>query len=177
MTTNVHPLYLPPIVCWFNRTCVQVQRVKGVLINALKVISTLLVFATIFVHIIRLWNFVAWGVIGSLWSLTVCITLISGSILTVLSSERRSSRSDPSVILDPMAGVAISQKVIMSIFFLATYIYTWLYYEVCGGTDVLVWWSECADRRGPSLFPILKWTTVVFVWINTIGFVRLVRSN
>lgn len=177
MTTNVHPLYLPPIVCWLNRTCGQVQRVKLVVANIVKAISTLLVAATIFLHIMRLLTFFAWGVLGSLWSLMVCVTLMSGSILTVLSSERRSCASDTIVIVDPMAGVAVSQKVVMAIFFLATYIYTWLYYEVCGGTEVLVSWIECADRRGPSLFPILKWTAFVFVWINTIGFVRLVRSN
>ena len=177
MTTNVHPLYLPPIVCWLNRTCVKVQRVKQIVANIVKAISTLLVAATICLHIMRLLTFFAWGVLGSLWSLMVCVTLMSGSILSVLCSERRNCGSDTSVIVDPMAGVDVSHKVVMSIFLLATYIYTWLYYEVCGGTEVVVSWIECANRRGPSLFPILKWTALVFVWINTIGFIRLVRSN
>lgn len=177
MTTNIHPLYLPPVVCWLNRTCVQVQRVKGVVFNVLKLISSVLVFVTLFVHIIRLWNLFTWGLLGALWSLMVCITSIGGLILTILSSERRSGRSDTSVIVDPMSGVSVYQKLLMFIFFLATYIHTWLYYKFCGGTEVVVSWIECSGKRGPSLFPILKWTTFVFVWINTIGFVRLLRSN
>lgn len=177
MTTNVHPLYLPPAVCWINRTCVQVQHVKGVFYNVLKVISTMLVSVTLFVHMIRLWNMFTWGLLGSLWSLMVCITLIGGSILTIMSSERRNRRSNTSVIVDPMSGVSTSQKVIMFIFFLTTYIYTWLYYEWCSDKALVASRIECSGKRGPYLFPVINWTTFVFVWINTIGFIRLLRSN
>ena len=149
MTTNVHPLYLPPIVCWLNRTCMEVQRVKQVVANIVKAISTLMVAATICLHIMRLLTFFTWGVLGSLWSLVVCVTLMSGSILSVLSSERRSRGSDTSVIVDPMAGVAVSQKVVMSIFFLATYIYTWLYYEVCGVPRSLFRGLNAQTDEGP----------------------------
>lgn len=176
MTTNIHPLYLPLIVCWLNRTSVQVNHVKSVVFNILKIISSVLVCATLFVHMVRLWNLSVWGLLGALWSLTVCITLIGGCTLTILSSERRSSHSDTDVIADPMSGVSVSQKVLMFIFFLAAYIYTWLYYRVCGTREIVLW-IECSGRRGPSLFPILKWTTFAFVWINAIGFTRLVRSS
>lgn len=177
MTTNVHPLYLPQAVCWLNRTCAQVQRVKGLAFNALKVVSSALVTVTLFVHMIRVWNSSTWGVLGATWSLAVCITLIGGSFLTILSSERRNGSGDASAIVDPMSGVSLSQKRVTFIFLLATYVYTWLYYRVCGGTEVLVSWSECSDRRGPSLFPVVKWTGFVFVWINTIGFLRLLRVD
>lgn len=177
MTINVHPLYLPPVVCWLNRTCVQVRHAKGVMFNVLKVISSVLVFTTLFVHIIRLWNLFSWGLLGAMWSLMVCITLIGGSILTVLSSERRSSRSDTSVIADPMSGVSGSQKLIMFMLFVVTYIYTWLYYTVCSGTNVVVLRIECSSKQDASLFPVLKWTTFVFVWINTIGFIRLLNPS
>ena len=178
MTTNVHPLYLPPAVCWLNRTCAQVQRVKGFVFNGLEAMSTVLVSVTLLVHMIRLWNLSAWGLLGALWSLMVCVTLIAGSVLTTLSSGRRLTCSYTGVIGDPMAGVSRSQKLTAFGFFVATYFYTWLYYQVCAGdTEAVVSRIECSDRRGPCLFPILKWTTFVFVWINTIGFVRLVRLD
>ena len=178
VTTNVHPLYLPPAVCWLNRNCAQVQRVRIYVFNALKVISSVLVSATLFVHICRLWNLFAWGLLGALWSLVVCVALISGSVLTILSSDRRrSARGDSGAIADPMSGVSVSQKLAVFVFFSAAYVCTWLYYKYCGDTEVVVSWIECSGKRGPSLFPILKWTTFVFLWINTIGFVRLVRPN
>lgn len=177
MTTNVHPLYLPPVVCWLNRTHVQVLRVRSVLFNLVKVISIALVSVTLFVHILRLWNLFAWGLLGALWSLMVCISLIGGAIVGMLSAVRRSARSDTRAITDPMATVSISQKLIMFIFFLVTYIYTWLYYRSCGSMELVVSRLECSDRRGACLFPILTWTTFVFVWINTIGFITLVRAN
>lgn len=176
MTTNIHPLYLPPVVCWVNRTSVQVLRVKGVIFNALKVMSTFLIGTTLLVHIIRLWNMFAWGLLGTLWSLLVCITLISGSGLTILSSERRSCLSSTSVMVNTMTGISLSQKVTMFTLFLATYIHTWAYYQLCSRNKV-VWWVECSAKRGPSLLPILKCTTFVFVWINAIGFIRLLRPN
>ena len=177
VTTNVHPLYLSPVVCWLNRTCAKVQRVKGLVFNLLRAISSVLVCVTIFLHIIRLWNVFSLGLLGVMWSLMVCITLIRGYILAILSSEIRSARSDTSAIVDPMLGVSLYQKLVMFFLFLATYIHTWVYYAICSETEIVVSWIECSGRRGQSLFPILKWTTFVFVWINTIGFVRLVRSR
>ena len=175
MTTNVHPLYLPPVVCWLNRTCVHVRRVKTVVFDVLKVISSVLVLATIAVHALRLWNWFLWGSLGALWSLMVCVTLIGGYVLTLLSTEKRNHSSNTATIVDPLAGVSMYQKILMFTFFLTTYNYTWLYYQLCGSAEVVVSWIDCSSRRGPSLFPILTWTTFVFVWINAIGFVRLLQ--
>ncbi|KAJ7983655.1 hypothetical protein DPEC_G00374570 [Dallia pectoralis] len=111
-----------------------------------------------------------------MWSLTVCVTLIAGSVLTVMSSEIRSRHCDTTVIADPMAGVYVSRKLGMFMLFAATYTCTWMYNDICGGTEVVVSSIECPGTRGPSLFPVLEWTVFVFVWINAIGFVKLVRS-
>lgn len=178
MTSSIHPLYLPPAVCWLNRTCAQVQRVRINLFNVLEVISTVLVSATLFAHMCRLWNLFAWGVLGALWSLAVCIALISGCVLTILSSDRRqSARVDSGAITDTTPGVSVSQKFTLFIFSSAAWICTWLYYKYCGGTEVVVSWVDCSANRGPALFPILTWTTFVFGWINAIGFARLQRSD
>lgn len=176
-TAKVHPLYLPPGVCWINRTYDRVRRVREVLFSLVKVISVALVFVTVFVHVLRLWNLFRWGLLGALWSLTVCITLIGGSIVAGLSAATRSSRSDTRAIADPMLAISVSQKLVMLVLFLATYVYTWLYYRLCCSTELVISRVVCSDRRGPSLLPSLRWTMFVFVWINTIGFVRLVRSN
>ena len=173
MTTNVHPLYLPPALCWINRTSVQVRRAKAVCHDALKVISSMLISVTVFVHAIRLWNMFAWGLVGSLWSLMVCVTLIGGSFLTFASCERRHRHSNTSVMVDPMSGVSTAQKIVMFILFLTTYIYTWLYYEWCSDQVLAVTRIECTGKRGPCLFSVMKWTTFMFVWINTVGLIRL----
>ena len=172
-TSNVHPLYLPPAVCWLNRTCVQMQHVKRVVLNVFEVISSVLVFSTVFVHLIRLWNTFEWGLLGSLWSLMVCISFTGGCILTHQSWQSRSRCSDPLVTVKTKAGVSFSQKLIVFMLLLATYIYTWLYYDLCSDMEIEDSWIECSGKRGPSLFPVLKWTIFVFVWINTMGFFRL----
>lgn len=177
MTTNVHPLYLPPVVCWLNRTWAQGRRVKGEVFKVAEVVSSVLVLVTFLVHAVRLWNSFTWGLLGALWSLTVCVTLIGGCFLTVQSSERRSAHGAFRVTADPTSNVSVSQKLAVGGFFLATYIHTWLYYYVCSNVEVVVSRIECGDRRGPSLFPVLKWTTFAFFWINAVGFLRMVWSN
>ena len=174
MTTNVHPLYLSPVVCWLNRTCVQVQRVKCVCLNGLKVVSTVILFTTIFLHMVRLWNLPTLGLLGSIWSLMVCAALIGGFSLTILSSDKRSSPCDTSVAIDSMAGVSVCQKLVFFSFLLATYIYTWLYYKACSDIELVGSQIDCSGKRLLSTFPIVQWTTFAFSWINTIGFIRLV---
>lgn len=174
MTTNVHPLYLPPIVCWLNRTCVQVQRAKRVCFNVLKVISTVILFTTIFLHMMRLCNLLTLSLLGIIWSLMVCAALIGGFSLTILSSDKRSSHRDTSVAIDSMAGVSVCQKRIFFSFLLATYIYTWICYKICSDTELVGSRMDCSGKRLLSTLPILQWTTFAFAWINTIGFIRLV---
>lgn len=177
MTTNVHPLYLPPVVCWLNRTCVRMRRVKGVIFNVLKVTSSLLVLATLFVHVVRLWTAYAWGLLGASWSLMVCITLTGGLFLAARSSERRSRCGDTAVIAHPLSGLSLCHKLIMSFLLLATYTHTWIYYCCCCEEYAVSPLLVCSSKRGPVLFPVLKWTTFVFIWINTVGFARLIPHN
>ncbi|KAE8277895.1 hypothetical protein D5F01_LYC24063 [Larimichthys crocea] len=147
MTTNVHPLYLPPVVCWLNRTWAQGRRVKGDLFKVAAVVSSILVLATVLVHAVRLWNLFTWGLLGALWSLTVCITLIGGCFLTVQSWER-SSAHGACRAPGHTSTVSVSQKLAMGGFFLTTYIHTWLYYHVCSSLEVVVSRIEC-DWFGP----------------------------
>lgn len=96
--------------------------------------------------------------------------------MTIRSSVKRRGCSNTAVMTDPISSVSVSHKLTMFTSFIVTYIYTWLYYNFCYRTEVVVSWIECSGKRGPCLLPILKWTTIVFIWINTIGFIRLVRS-
>jgi len=153
---------------------VQVQRAKRVCFNVLKVISTVILFITIFLHMIRLWNLLTLGLLGSIWSLMVCAALIGGFSLTILSSDKQSSPRDTSVAIDSMAGVSICQKLVFFSFLLATYIYTWLYYKACSDMELVGSQIDCSGKRLLSTFPILQWTTFAFAWINTIGFIKWV---
>lgn len=178
MTTNVHPLYLPPVVCWLNRACAQGRRAKGVVFLATAVVSSILVSVTLFVHMVRLWDLFARGLLGALWSLTVCFSLTGGCLLTTQSLERQRSRCGASrQSADPASAVSVSKKLATGGLFLTAYVLTWLYYRVCSDAVVAASRIECADGRGPSLFPILEWTTFVFFWISAIGFLRSVRSD
>lgn len=174
MTTNVHPLYLPPVVCWLNRTSSQVRRVKRLIFTALKVISTVLILSTLFLHVLRLWNLFSWGLLGAMWSLMVCLTLTAGLSVTITSSDKRNDCCNTSVLADMTSLVSLGYKIATFVLFVATYTVTWLYYQLCGVTVIHSGpWLGCSDKVGSRLFPILEWTTFVFVWINTIGSVRL----
>lgn len=59
--------------------------------------------------------------------------------------------SNTSMAVDTMLGVSISQKIIIFMFFLATYMYMWLYYKLCGGTEVAVSRIKCSGKRSPEL--------------------------
>lgn len=178
MTTNVHPLYLPPVVCWLNRACVQGKHLKSVIFLVTAVISSILVSVTLFMHMVRLWNLFAWGLLGALWSLTVCFSLIGGCLLITQSLERQRSCSSASRLsTSPVSTIPVPKKLITGGLFLVAHVLTWLYYYICSDDVIAASRIQCADRRGPSLFPILKWTTFVFFWINTIGFLRSVRSD
>lgn len=175
LTLNVHPLYLSPVVCWLNRTAVQVRYVKRVIFTTLKITSTVLLVSTIFLHSLRLYSLSSWGLLGAMWSLMVCISLTVGLIVAVRSSDKQSNIA---VLADTAAGVSLRCRGVTFTLFAITYAYTWLYYNMCGVTAARDKTSlGCSDKIGPHLFPILQWTTFVFVWINTIGFVRLFQHN
>lgn len=57
MTTSaIHPLYLPPVVCWINNTHEQVRFWKLKLYMALRLLSTCLILITTVAHALRLYS-------------------------------------------------------------------------------------------------------------------------
>lgn len=173
LTSNVHPLYLSPVVCWLNKTSAQVRLVKRGIFTALKITSTALLVSTIFLHSLRLYSLSSWGILGATWSLMVCISLTVGLVVAVRSSDVQSNAAMPAATTEV---VSMRCKGAICALFATTYAYTWLYYITCGAAAARDNVSlGCSDKLGPHLFPILQWTTFVFAWINTIGFVRLFR--
>lgn len=167
-TSSIHPLYLPPIVCWLNATQVRTRVIKLALLSVLKVISTLIALTTLFVHAVRLCNISSLDIQHTLWSSAVCTTLLLGFILSVLSSDNRTRSSDPSVLTDTLSGIAWFHKATMTTLLLSVYMYIWLHYRWCHEEHVR---SPTVDMRNTHI--LLQWTTFAFVWINVIGFVKL----
>lgn len=176
MTNNVHPLYLPPAVCWLNKTYVQMRNFKSALFHIIKWFSVLVILLTIFVHATRLCHLTTVESMESLWSLTVCITLAKGLVLAMISSDHRSNHSNTSTSMDPMAGISVYLKLIMVILLFTTYFCTWVYYNMCERSAMVTSSSHCIKRLARQSFPILTLTLFTIVWINAIGLVRLLGS-
>lgn len=177
-TTNVHPLYLSPAACWINRTLESSRSAKVVLVNVLKVVSSALIFGTLFAHTVRLWDPFALGLVGTAWSLTVCVALGAGIAVTATTSKLRSSRANLGLAVDPLAGVPFTHRVVVFALFCAAYVHTWIYYARCCGPEPLGGessWTGCSERRGPSAIPLATSTALTFAWINGIGSLRMVR--
>lgn len=168
-TVNVHPLYLPPVVCWLNSTQVKVQRFKTVLLRGLSFVSTAVVLLTLFLHAIRLCNISKMDLLDAIWSISICTALSAGLICSILSSDTRNRSNTPSGLTDTLSGMSWCHKAIMCTLFLAAYVYTWVYHRTYNG------YHAPGGVRTPSWDTrvLVEWTTCSFMWINVIGFMKL----
>ncbi|KAK2832715.1 hypothetical protein Q5P01_016604 [Channa striata] len=86
---------------------------KVVLVNVLKVVSSALTFGTLFAHTVRLWDPFALGLVGTAWSVTVCVALGAGIAVTATTSKLRSSRANLGLAVDPLAGVPFTHRCVV----------------------------------------------------------------
>lgn len=165
-TDTIHPCYLSPAVFWLNENHAQTKRVARQADECAKCISSVLLAVTLLTHVLRLRSMFDMGPVGTLWSTIVCVTLLQGLSLTVRPPrvvQRNAHRGDLVLFL---------QKHNTFLFLLVSYVYTWVYHNLCETNP-----NSCLSGKGPSAIPTTKWTIFVFAWINTVGLVKLARRR
>lgn len=168
MTTSaIHPLYLPPVVCWINTTNEQVRFWKLKLYMVLRLLSTCLILITIVAHTLRLYSWELLSGVAAIWSLSVCTTLIWGLYIGATCASRRNDYDHSKGRLHPDFGVSKTSSFALCFQLLVAYMCTCLYWRTCHEGK-----STPADAAESHLY---VWTIGVFVWINAVGFVRLFR--
>lgn len=168
MTTSaIHPLYLPPVVCWINNTHEQVRFWKLKLYMALRLLSTCLILITTVAHALRLYSWESLSGVAAIWSLSVCTTLIWGLYIGATCASRRTDYDHSKGRLYPDFGVSKTSSFALCFQLMVAYMCTWLYSRTRHEGE-----STPADAAESHLY---AWTIGVFVWINAVGFVRLFR--
>lgn len=168
MTTSaIHPLYLPPVVCWINATNEQAHYWKLKFYMVLRLISTCLILITIVAHALTLYSWESLSGVAAIWSLSVCATLIWGLYIGATCASRRNEFDRSKGRLHPDFGVSTTSSFALCFLLLLAYLCTWLYRRTCHeGKSTL---AEGMESR------LYVWTIGVFVWINAVGFLRLFR--
>lgn len=170
-TDTIHPYYLSPAVCWLNENHARMKWFARQVDECAKCISSVLLAVTLLTHVLRLRSMFEIGLVGTLWSAIICVTLLQGLSLTVRPPvvQRNDQRSAVRWDLD-----LFLQKHATFMFLLTSYVYTWLYYNFCKTNPSAV---SCLNEEGPSTVPTMKWTIFVLIWINTVGLVKLGRRR
>lgn len=168
-TSNVHPLYLPPVVCWINGTYEQVRRWKLKLYILLRLASTSIILATILAHVLHLCDWSLLSTTGAIWSLSVCATLVWGMCIGSMSATRRSEYDQSKSRLHPDFGVSLASSLLLCSQLMLMYVCTWAYRRTCQGEGA----AQVADSSCYTYLYV--WTVAIFLWINTVGFIRLFR--
>lgn len=166
-TSTVHPLFLPPVVCWLNSACKQSRRWKLKVYTFLRLLSTAIVLVTIAAHALHLYNWDSLNSTAVTWSLSVCSALLWGMHIGATSSLKKAERDKSTCRVYPDYGVSKPASLALCLQLMLAYVCTWLYSQNCRGrTDMYnnAMWSH-----------LYEWTLFVFVWINTVGFLRLFR--
>lgn len=166
-TSTVHPLYLPPVVCWLNSTYKQVRLWKLKVYTVLRLLSTCIVLFTTTAHALHLYNWDSLNSVAVIWSVSVCSSLIWGMHIGATSSSRRAERDKSACRAYPDFGVSRTASLVLCLQLMVAYVCTWLYSKSCREKA-----GMCNNAVWSHLY---EWTLFVFVWINTVGFLRLFR--
>lgn len=166
-TSTVHPIYLPPVVCWLNSTHGRVRLWRLKFYTLLRLLSTGIVFFTTAAHALHLYSWASLNVVAVIWSASVCGSLISGMHIGATSASKRAELNKIAWRDHPDFGVSKAASVALCAQLACAYMCTWLYSESCGKTVLM-----CNNSPWPHLY---EWTVFVLVWINTVGFLRLFR--
>lgn len=166
-TSTVHPLYLSPVVCWLNSTYKQVRLWKLKVYTVLRLLSTCIVFFTTAAHALHLYNWDSLNAVAVIWSASVCTSLIWGMHIGATSASKRAERDKSACRNHPDFGVSRAASLALCAQLVLAYVCTWLYSESCRKTS-----GMCNNSPWSHLY---EWTIFVFVWINTVGFLRLFR--
>lgn len=170
-TANIHPIYLPPVVCWINESYGYVKRIKCALFTLLKVMSTLLIAGTLLLHAAQLRQPARLGVLGTIWSIAVCGASAGGLIVAVLSSHKLSVSSDINFIANPTGSLPVDWKLYTCSYLWMTYTLT-LCHTLCVGGARSRYHNVLICSQGPDHAVLLLWTWCVFIWINAVGWTR-----
>lgn len=147
MTTSaIHPLYLPPVVCWINTTHEQVRFWKLKLYMVLRLLSTCLILITIVAHALCLYSWELLSGVAAIWSLSVCTTLIWGLYIGATCASRRNDYDHSKGRLYPDFGVSKTSSFALRFQLIVAYMCTWLYWRTCheGNEDNI----DTKKRRG-----------------------------
>ena len=171
-TDTIHPYYLSPAVCWLNEIHAQTKRFARQVDECANFISSVLLAVTLLTHVLRLRSVFEIGLVGTLWSAIICVTLLQGLSLTARPTVVQRNRHRRSAVHRDLA--SFLQKHATFMFLLTSYVYTWLYYNFCKADPSA---ASCLNEEGPPAVPTMKWTIFVFIWINTVGLFKLCRRR
>lgn len=163
-TSTIHPLYLPPVVFWLNSTHKQARLWKLKVYTVLRLLSTCIVLFTTTAHALHLYNWDSLNCAAAFWSMSVCSSLIWGMYIGATSSSKRTECNKSACRAYPDFGVSRTASLALCVQLMLAYVCTWLYSKSC---------RENAGMCNRS--HLYEWTLFAFVWINTVGFLRLFR--
>ena len=155
MTLNVHPLYLPPEVCWINNTYLRLRAVKSFSARIRDGISHCIVLFTLLIHAISLTAGSRLQTLEACWSVSVSVAFLIGIGASVITAEVGAVKISPL----PLGSALQIHRALLSASLCASYIMTAFH-----------------ARGEPETSALVCWTTFAFVWINTCGLLRITNS-
>lgn len=153
MTLNIHPLYLPPEVCWINKTYLWLRTIKHVSAEVRDTLSHCIVIFTLLLHMISLMSGPNLQTLEACWSIAVCLAFVIGISASVTIAEVVGTV----IPISPLGSVPWTHRALLLTSLYASYILTALHAEQETETSALV----C-------------WTTFAFAWINIFGLLRMI---
>ena len=155
MTLNIHPLYLPPEVCWINNTYLWLRTIKNVSAKVCDTFSHCIVIFTLMVHTIRLTADQNIQPVEACWSIAVCLVFIIGISVSVTTANV----STTVIPFSPLRSVPRIHRALLLTTLCASYILTVFHAE-----------------QEPETSALMCWTTFAFAWINIFGLLRMISS-
>lgn len=168
-TSNIHPLYLPPVVCWLNAAYRDTQRVKAALSTVLKVISGCLLMFITTLHVRLLMRPRSLGLAGTMWCSGVVFGLVCGVVGAVLSSKKRDERADVDLLAQPAMRVNPRVRSCVLAYTVTVFILTFIYEDLCASSHRHSY--VCGDRPFPR--ETVWWTIIAGIWITVLGMTQL----
>ena len=154
MTLNIHPLYLPPEVCWINNTYLWLRTLKRASAHVCATLSHCMVIFTLLLHTIRLTAGPNLQPLEACWSIAVCLAFLLGISAFVTTTNVGGTTLIP---VPPLESVPWIHRALLTTSLYASYILTVFHAE-----------------REPDTSALMCWTTFAFAWINFFGLLRLI---
>lgn len=166
-TRHIHPIYLPPVLCWLNEVYIETQRLKAALSTLLKVISNVFIVSLMVLHMRLLLQPKLLGFVGTAW----CSSVMFGLSFGIIGAAHSSNQRDEQGAIELVTGTRISARVRMCVlmYTIIVFMITYVYSDLC--TDTARTSPGCGQQPYPR--NTVWWTNVAGLWIAIVGVLRL----